>query len=156
MRNDHFTLQCLMCRSNCSASILQTLGNPEDITFFICPGLFITLFLPCLSLINNFNPSIFQCPALFYHTNFSSDPGAARGIDLNKLIVALLVTITVENSATTLDDLLIMHLPLMNTHHFNYFYFRIQLMNICKTIIRSVVNTFIFEMCIIVSILKVF
>ena len=64
-------------------------GNPGHITFFCLPRSFITLFLPCPALINHlFNSFIFQCaalsllyfsvPALFYHTNFTSDPGAAR------------------------------------------------------------------------------
>ena len=49
-----------------------------------CPGLFITLFLPCPALINHFNPFIFECSALFslhlqvprpfYHTHFSLTP----------------------------------------------------------------------------------
>ena len=30
-----------------------------------CPGLFITLFLPCATLINHFNPLILECLALF-------------------------------------------------------------------------------------------
>ena len=31
-----------------------------------CPGLFITLFLPSPTLINHFNPFIFECPSLFH------------------------------------------------------------------------------------------
>ena len=47
--------------------------TPGYITFFGCPGLLITFFLPCPALINHFNPFIFQCPALFF-TPFSSAP----------------------------------------------------------------------------------
>ena len=65
-------------------------GHPRGYHFFWgCPSLFITLILPCPALTNHFNPLILECPALFslhfpvplpfYHTHFSSDPGAARG-----------------------------------------------------------------------------
>ena len=60
----------LMRRSNYSDPIPP--GTLGDITFFYCPGLFIIISLPS-------NSFILQCPALFYHTLFSSDPGAARG-----------------------------------------------------------------------------
>ena len=53
-----------MCRSNYSAPIL--LGHPRGHHFFGCPGLLITLFLPCPVLMNPFNCCIFQC-----HTPFS-------------------------------------------------------------------------------------
>ena len=49
-----------MRRSNCSAPIPP--GHPRVHHFFgDCPGLFITLFLPCPALINHFNPFIFHC-----------------------------------------------------------------------------------------------
>ena len=78
----------IMRWSNCSDPIPP--DNPLGITFFGCPGLFITISLPCLALINHYNSFILQCPALlslhfavprpFYHTHFSSDPGAAQGV----------------------------------------------------------------------------
>ena len=65
-------------------------GPPRGNHFFFgCPGLLITLFLPCPVLINHFSSFIFQCPALFslhflvprpfLSRKFFSDPGAARG-----------------------------------------------------------------------------
>ena len=54
----------LMRRSNCSAPIPTC--TPRDIIFLGgCPGLFITLFLPCPALIDHFNPLILECLALF-------------------------------------------------------------------------------------------
>ena len=42
-----------------------------------CPGFHITLSFPCLALFKHSNHSFSQCPALIYHTHFSSDPGDA-------------------------------------------------------------------------------
>ena len=69
--------------SLCAGQIVRPppLGTPGDITFLGCPGVLITLFLPCPALYKHSNHSFFQCPALFYHTNVSSDPEAApRGM----------------------------------------------------------------------------
>ena len=45
--------------------------------------------------IEHSNHSFFQCPALFYHTHFSSDPGAARrGWAQNNLTGALCEALT--------------------------------------------------------------
>ena len=55
-------------------------GHPRRHQFFFgCPGLLITLFLPYPALYKHSNHSCVQCPALFYHTHFSSEPGAAPG-----------------------------------------------------------------------------
>ena len=74
--------------------VLNTFTPPPAYTrgchlFFGCPGLLITAFFPCPSLINHYKPFIFkyssffhfllQCSVLFYHIHFSTDPGAARG-----------------------------------------------------------------------------
>ena len=69
-----------MRRSNCSAPIPPR-GHHS---FGGCPGLlslYFYLTLPSLiTLIPSFlSASSFQCPALFYHTHSSSDPGAAPG-----------------------------------------------------------------------------
>ena len=66
----------LMRRSNCSAPI-PLLGTS---LFLCCPGLFITSFFPCPALNDHENHPFFECPALFYHTHFSSDPGAVPGL----------------------------------------------------------------------------
>ena len=53
-------------------------GTPGDITFFGCPGPLITLFfLVPPYIITNF--TLFSSARPFYHTHFSSDPGAALG-----------------------------------------------------------------------------
>ena len=77
----------IMRQSNCSAPIPP--GHSRGHHFFVVAPVCLSLyFLPCPAL-NHFNPVIFQCPApfllhfqchaLFYHTHFSSDLGAARG-----------------------------------------------------------------------------
>ena len=75
-----------MRQSNCSDPI--PLGTHGDITFFGCPGLLITLYLPCPSLLNHFKRFIFQCQVLHYHAHFSSDPGSARGDGLETIWLA--------------------------------------------------------------------
>ena len=87
----------IMCRSNCPAPI--PLGTPGDITilevFYLSCNFY--LVLPILiTLIPSFSSSlfffhfIFQCPAVFYQTQFFSDPGAAReGWGHNNLTSAL-------------------------------------------------------------------
>ena len=49
--------------------------------FVGCTDILCPLLLPCPALNNHFNHFILQCPTLFYHTLFPSDPGAARGKD---------------------------------------------------------------------------
>ena len=66
-----------MRRSNCSAPIPR--APPGTSLFLCCPGLLITSFFPCPAPYSHKNHPFFECPALFYHTHFSSDPGAARG-----------------------------------------------------------------------------
>ena len=69
----------IMRRSNCSAPIPSP-GQPRGHHFFYCcPGVLITLIFTCLALYILSNHSFSQCPAPFYHTNFSSDPGATPG-----------------------------------------------------------------------------
>ena len=73
------SLMLVMRRSNYSDPFPR--ATPGTSLFYCCPSLLITVFLPCSVLINHFNHSFFQCPALFYHTHFSSDPEAApRGM----------------------------------------------------------------------------
>ena len=58
-----------------------------------CPGLLITLFLPCPTLYIHSNHYFFQCPAPFYHTHFSSDPGAGMGAEqFDRRITDLAIT----------------------------------------------------------------
>ena len=62
--------------SNCSPPI--PLGHLQRHHFcFGCGGLLITSFLPCPVVMNHFNHFPFQCPDLFNHTHFVSDPWAA-------------------------------------------------------------------------------
>ena len=81
-----YSLYILMIRRlNCSSPIPP--GHPWGHHFFVgCPGIFITLFLPCPALYKHYNHSFFQCPTLFYHANFSSDPVAAPGGDGGRTI----------------------------------------------------------------------
>ena len=45
-----------------------------------CPGLLITLFLPCLALYKHSNHSFYQCPLPFFITQtFPLTPGLPRG-----------------------------------------------------------------------------
>ena len=75
---NHYHL-ILMPRSNFSAPIPPP-GHPRGHHFLGgCPGLLITLFSPCPALYKHSNHSFFQCPALIYHTHFSSDPVADPG-----------------------------------------------------------------------------
>ena len=65
-----------MRRSNCSDP--PPPGHLRGHHFVLgCPGLLITLFLSYHALHKHYNHSFFHCAALFYHTHFSSDPGAA-------------------------------------------------------------------------------
>ena len=54
-------------------------GHPQGHHFFKgCPGLLITLFIPCPALyINTLISLFFKCPALIHHTHFSSNPRAS-------------------------------------------------------------------------------
>ena len=81
IRQDYFTYQehckAVMHRLNCAAPIPH--GHPgADITFWGVAAVFNHFFDTLPTLINHFNPFIFECPALFYHTHFSSDPGAEQ------------------------------------------------------------------------------
>ena len=55
----------IMRRSNCSDPTPPRSPSGTSLFWGGCPGLFITLFLPCLALINHLSPFIFKCPALF-------------------------------------------------------------------------------------------
>ena len=69
----------------CAGQILMTPpththpGNPEESLCFSFPGLLITLFLPCSSLINHFNHFLFHYLAPFNHIHISLTPGLPRG-----------------------------------------------------------------------------
>ena len=87
--------------SNCSETHPHPRTPSVTSLFFGCPGLFITLFLPCPALINHFNPLIFECPALFSlhfsvprpllsHPYFIWPRGCPGGWEPNNLTDALL------------------------------------------------------------------
>ena len=60
----------------------RTVGLQKDCSvtdFKNAPGVLITLIFTCCALYNHQNHPFFECPTLFHHTHFSSDPGAARG-----------------------------------------------------------------------------
>ena len=83
-------------------------GHPLGHYFFRgCPGLLITLFLPCPVPYKHCNHSFFQCPALIYHTHISSDPGAAPGGEWgqNNLTGALAMqhSNTLVNTASSIE-----------------------------------------------------
>ena len=67
-----------MCRSNYSAPIPP--GHPlATLLFGGLPRSPYHFTLPLPALYKHSNHPFFQCPALIYHTNFSSDPEAAPG-----------------------------------------------------------------------------
>ena len=79
-----------MPRSNCSAPTPPR-APPGTSLYCCCPGVLITLILTCPALCNNQNYPFFECPALFYHMHFFSDPGGEGGWGQNNLNGALLL-----------------------------------------------------------------
>ena len=73
-----------------------------------CPGLLITLFLPCLALYKHSNHSFYQCPLPFFITQtFPLTPGLPRGGGEDNLTGALwsdeqtTCSVTLGNSVST-------------------------------------------------------
>ena len=93
----HWAGHLVMRQSNCSVP------NPPWGHHFLSygPGLFITLFLPCAALIDNFNPLVSEYPTLFWlhfpvsrpflsHNFFLRPWGCPRGMGAEQFIYILL------------------------------------------------------------------
>ena len=74
-------------RHLCADQIVLPPVHPRDITFWGVALSFLSLYFylappQLITLIPSFSsapPFLFECPALFYHTNFPCDQGVAQG-----------------------------------------------------------------------------